>query len=225
MTSDYCPFTFNSIMSDKSIIESNVVTSYVGNNASMPTTTTSVSAPMSKGIKTSSTDKASITQSNKDSTVVNKGGRPTKYSLAIALQICERIADGESLVKICSDPAMPKKTAVYEWLLRHKEFADIYARAREDQADTLADEIHAIADELPQQIVDEKGKTSRYDSAYVQWQKNRVDARKWVAAKLKPKKYSDRITHQGDNEADSINVNVNIFDELVKNLELKRQSK
>ena len=108
---------------------------------------------------------------------------------------------------------------------RHKEFADIYARAREDQADTLADEIHAIADELPQQIVDEKGKTSRYDSAYVQWQKNRVDARKWVAAKLKPKKYSDRVTHQGDNEADSINVNVNIFDELVKNLELKRQSK
>ena len=163
-------------------------------------------------------------QSNKDSSVVNKGGRPTLYSLKIALEICERIADGESLVKICSDPKMPKKTAVYEWLLRHKEFADIYARAREDQADTLADEIHAISDELPQQIVDDKGKT-RYDSAYVQWQKNRVDARKWVAAKLKPKKYSDRIAHVGDNEADSINVNVNIFDEMLKNLELKRQAK
>ena len=194
-------------------------------NKVTPTINNSVSASMSDSFETSSTDQVSITQSNKDSSVVNKGGRPTKYSLAIALQICERIADGESLVKICSDPAMPKKTAVYEWLLRHKEFADIYARAREDQADTLADEIHAIADELPQQIVDEKGKTSRYDSAYVQWQKNRVDARKWVAAKLKPKKYSDRVTHQGDNEADSINVNVNIFDELVKNLELKRQAK
>ena len=140
------------------------------------------------------------------------------------MEICDRIADGESLVKICSDPKMPKKTAVYEWLLRHKEFAEIYARAREDQADTLADEIHAISDELPQQIVDDKGKT-RYDSAYVQWQKNRVDARKWVAAKLKPKKYSDRIAHVGDNEADSINVNVNIFDEMLKNLELKRQTK
>lgn len=163
-------------------------------------------------------------QSNKDSSSVNKGGRPTLYSLKIALEICERIADGESLVKICSDPKMPKKTAVYEWLLRHKEFAEIYARAREDQADTLADEIHAISDELPQQIVDDKGKT-RYDSAYVQWQKNRVDARKWVAAKLKPKKYSDRIAHVGDNEADSINVNVNIFDEMLKNLELKRQTK
>lgn len=169
--------------------------------------------------------RASGKQSNKDSTVGNKGGRPTLYSLEIALEICDRIADGESLVKICSDPKMPKKTAVYEWLLRHKEFADIYARAREDQADTLADEIHAIADELPQQVVDEKGNATRYDSAYVQWQKNRVDARKWVAAKLKPKKYSDRIAHVGDNESDAININVNIFDEMIKNLELKRQTK
>ena len=169
--------------------------------------------------------RASTKQSNKDSTVGNKGGRPTLYSLEIALEICDRIADGESLVKICSDAKMPKKTAVYEWLLRHKEFAEIYARAREDQADTLADEIHAIADELPQQVVDEKGNATRYDSAYVQWQKNRVDARKWVAAKLKPKKYSDRIAHVGDNESDAININVNIFDEMIKNLELKRQAK
>jgi hypothetical protein len=154
----------------------------------------------------------------------SRGGRPTMYSLEIALEICDRIADGESLVSICRDERMPKKTAVYEWLLRHKEFAEIYARAREDQADTLADEIHAISDELPKQIVDDKGKT-RFDSAYVQWQKNRVDARKWVAAKLKPKKYSDRIAHVGDNDADSIQVDVNIFDEMLKNLEMKRQLK
>jgi len=192
-------------MSETSITKKRVVSSYEGKDDDIET-------------------RASAKQSNKDSSSVNKGGRPTLYSLEIALEICDRIADGESLVKICSDPKMPKKTAVYEWLLRHKEFAEIYARAREDQADTLADEIHAISDELPQQIVDDKGKT-RYDSAYVQWQKNRVDARKWVAAKLKPKKYSDRIAHVGDQEADAININVNIFDEMIKNLELKRQTK
>ena len=192
-------------MSETSITKKRVVSSYEGKDDDIET-------------------RASAKQSNKDSSSVNKGGRPTLYSLEIALEICDRIADGESLVKICSDAKMPKKTAVYEWLLRHKEFAEIYARAREDQADTLADEIHAISDELPQQIVDDKGKT-RYDSAYVQWQKNRVDARKWVAAKLKPKKYSDRIAHVGDNESDAININVNIFDEMIKNLELKRQTK
>jgi hypothetical protein len=144
-------------MSETAITKKRVVSSYEGKDDDVET-------------------RASSKQSNKDSTVGNKGGRPTLYSLEIALEICDRIADGESLVKICSDAKMPKKTAVYEWLLRHKEFAEIYARAREDQADTLADEIHAISDELPQQIVDDKGKT-RYDSAYVQWQKNRVDAR------------------------------------------------
>lgn len=193
-------------MSETAITKKRVVSSYEGKEDDVET-------------------RASGKQSNKDSASVNKGGRPTLYSLEIALEICDRIADGESLVKICSDAKMPKKTAVYEWLLRHKEFADIYARAREDQADTLADEIHAIADELPQQVVDEKGNATRYDSAYVQWQKNRVDARKWVAAKLKPKKYSDRIAHVGDNESDAININVNIFDEMIKNLELKRQAK
>ena len=186
-------------MVDKKITEASVVTSYDRD------------------------DKDNTALQSKDCSK-SKGGRPTLYNLKIALEICDRIADGESLVSICRDERMPKKTAVYEWLLRHQEFADIYARAREDQADTLADEIHAISDELPQQIVDDKGKT-RYDSAYVQWQKNRVDARKWVAAKLKPKKYSDRIAHVGDHEADSINVNVNIFDEMLKNLELKRQAK
>jgi hypothetical protein len=161
-------------MSETAITKKRVVSSYEGKDDDVET-------------------RASSKQSNKDSTVGNKGGRPTLYSLEIALE-------------------------------RHKEFAEIYARAREDQADTLADEIHAISDELPQQIVDDKGKT-RYDSAYVQWQKNRVDARKWVAAKLKPKKYSDRIAHVGDNESDAININVNIFDEMIKNLELKRQAK
>ena len=191
------------------------------------TISSSVSAPMSDSFETSQVDSRitmQATDQSKDSKVVNKGGRPTKYNLEIALAICDRIADGESLVKICSDPSMPKKTAVYEWLLRHKEFAELYARAREDQADSLADEIQAIADELPMEITDDKGVT-RFDSAYVTWQKNRVDARKWIASKLKPKKYSDRLMHQGDKEADGIQVDVNIFDEMIKNLEMKRQVK
>jgi hypothetical protein len=205
-------------MSDKikSIKDRKIVISYNEVNAS-------TSAPMSDKLKTSSID-SNITASKSDqSNDCNKGGRPTLYNLEIALAICDRIADGESLVSICRDEKMPKKTAVYEWLLRHKEFAEIYARAREDQADSLADEIQAIADEEPQQIVD--GNKTRYDSAWVQHIKNRVDARKWIAAKLKPKKYSDRLTHQGDAEADSIKVDVNIFEEMIKNLEMKRQLK
>jgi hypothetical protein len=98
--------------------------------------------------------------------------------------ICERIASGESLVAICADEDMPHRQRVHEWLAGDPEFADKYARAREDQADTLADEIVSIAD-------NGTGDSNR--------DRLRVDARKWVAAKLKPKKYGERQTleHEG----------------------------
>jgi hypothetical protein len=113
---------------------------------------------------------------------------------------------------------------VYEWLLRHPEFSEQYARAREEQAETLADEIVALADEDPVQVVDDKG-IARVDSAWVTWQKNRVDARKWVASKLKPKKYGDRVAVAGDAE-NPLKVDVEakgLFDSILQSMELKKK--
>lgn len=101
---------------------------------------------------------------------------------------------------------MPGMTTVYRWLQEKEDFRELYARAREDQADTLADEIIEIADEDPQLIFDSQfhGKDEvevvRVDSAAVNHQRLRVDARKWIAAKLRPKKYGDRteVEHTGD---------------------------
>ena len=154
-----------------------------------------------------------------------RAGRKTEYDPAIAAEICTRISCGESLRQICMEEKMPVHSTVYLWLLQNKQFSDNYARAREEQADTLADEIHAIADEPPQEIVDDKG-ISRTDSGWVTWQKNRVDARKWVAAKLKPKKYGDRQIVAGDAENPlEMKVDTGIFDAVLKNIELTKQSK
>ena len=120
---------------------------------------------------------------------------------------------------------MPVHSTIYLWLLQNKQFSDNYARARDEQADTLADEIHALADEPPAEIVDDKG-ISRVDGGWVTWQKNRVDARKWVAAKLKPKKYGERQVLAGDAENPlEVNVESKIFDTLLQNLELTKQAK
>jgi len=73
------------------------------------------------------------------------------------------------------------------------DFAAKYARARDLQADAHADEITALSDEEPPQVVAEGG-AARVDAGWVTWQKNRIDARKWVASKLKPKKYGDAAT-------------------------------
>jgi hypothetical protein len=164
-----------------------------------------------------------------DQPAKNKGGRPSTYDPHIANVICIRIMEGESLNKILKDEGMPAQSTVYEWLLRRPEFAEKYARAREDQADTLADEILAIADEPPEVVPVYDRRTGeliehKLDSAYLLWQKNRMDARKWTAMKLKPKKYGDKITHAGDPEA-PLQINndaVALLAEAVKNLELRR---
>jgi len=154
-----------------------------------------------------------------------RAGRKTEYDPAIAAEICTRISCGESLRQICMEEGMPVHSTVYLWLLQNKQFSDNYAKARDEQADTLADEIQAIADEYPAEIVDDKG-ISRTDSGWVTWQKNRIDARKWVASKLKPKKYGDRQIVAGD--ADSpleVKTNTEIFDTLLANFELTKQLK
>lgn len=139
----------------------------------------------------------------------NPVGAPTTYNEHIASVICIRIAEGESLREIVKDAGMPDRSTVYDWLLRHPSFADQYARAREEQADTLADEIIAIADEQPEIIAVTDKKTGaliehKLDGAFLQWQKNRIDARKWTAMKLKPKKYGDKIALGGDGDAPPI---------------------
>ncbi len=121
--------------------------------------------------------------------------RPTDYNDQIADVICERIADGESLRAICACEGMPSKATVFRWLGKHKEFQDQYARARDEQAESFADELVAISDEQETVVKDADGGATMvvYDSTAVARNRLRVDTRKWVASKLKPKKYGDRL--------------------------------
>lgn len=108
-----------------------------------------------------------------------KPGRPSLYTPALAARVCRAIAEGDSLVAVCKLAWSPSYTTVLKWCREVPEFTRMYARAREDQADWHADIIVAIADEATPESVN----VARL----------RVDARKWVASKLKPRKYSDRV--------------------------------
>jgi hypothetical protein len=126
------------------------------------------------------------------------GGRPTDYTQEIGATICALLAEGNPLKRICEQPDMPCKTSVYVWLIKHPEFAEMYTRAREDQADTLADEIIHIADSPEIGVKTKTGKdgVEIMEGDMIEHRRLRVDARKWVAAKLKPRKYGDRITNE-----------------------------
>ena len=120
-------------------------------------------------------------------------GRPSEYSQDFSDKICEEIANGRSLRSICEKSDMPSKAAVFRWLAAREEFRDQYARAREAQADALSDEILDIADDrFNDTYVDEDGR-ERTNSDVIARSRLRVDARKWIAAKLKPKVYGEKL--------------------------------
>ena len=131
-----------------------------------------------------------------------KVGRPSKYSQELIDTICERISDGEGLRSICRDKAMPSRQTVCTWLRTKPDFLDRYAQARELQADALFDEILEIADDGRNDWMeanDEDG-TAKLNGEHIARSRLRVDARKWMAGKLRPKKYGDRQIIEGDKE-------------------------
>jgi hypothetical protein len=158
-----------------------------------------------------------------------KTGRPTKFNQDTADLICMMLSEGMSLRQILKADTvgkLPAQSTIYEWLIRFPLFAEQYARAREEQADTNADEILQIADEMPPEYTDEKGRTS-LDVTYIQWQKNRIDARKWTAMKLKPKKYGDRVAMEGVEGGAPIttqDATADKFLEIIRNMEMKKRA-
>lgn len=143
-------------------------------------------------------------------------GRPTKFNEAIAAKILAQIATTrEGLAAICkSNKGFPSPRSVYLWLLQDKEFSQKYAQAKEDQLQVLEDEILEIAD-TPQlgEIVTEKpvvfegsvvkikGKTlvqrEVKQADMIEHRKLRIESRKWLMGKLKPKKYGEKLAHTG----------------------------
>lgn len=111
-------------------------------------------------------------------------------------ELCQHIVEGGHLAGFCKAKEFAYVT-VLDWINTDLRRAEFYARAREDRADLLADETIAIADEASfTQKVGEDGETMEvvFDSVAVQRNKLRVDARKWYAAKLKPRSYGDKMT-------------------------------
>ena len=85
-------------------------------------------------------------------------------------------------------------TTMYDWVRSDDRRAELYLRAREDRAEKFADEIVAISDEATVTAkMDGENVTFAIDAAAVSRNKLRVDSRKWIAAKLKPRVYGDRV--------------------------------
>lgn len=130
-------------------------------------------------------------------TVVPKNERPTKYSQDKVDAILARVSGHESLRAICADMGVPVSTFL-GWVADSPELSEQYARAKRAQAELLALEIVQIADEVEVQA-QYKGEDVTLDLSANAIARNRlrVDARKWVASKLLPKVYGDKLAIGG----------------------------
>lgn len=123
-------------------------------------------------------------------------GRPSLYSPELGQRIADEMVGGKSLRAICREDWTPTVQTVCNWIARGKEhpFFEQYEHAREARAELLADEIVELAD-TPKEGVrireSEKG-TEVVRGDMIERAKLQVDARKWVAARLLPKRYGER---------------------------------
>lgn len=109
-----------------------------------------------------------------------KAGRPSKYSQELADEICNRMIEGESLLKICRDDHLPTRMTIYNWYDAHPEFYARCRRAREGLADFLVDEIEELASKTTEE---------NYQSMKI-----KISTKQWRAMKMAPRIYGERTT-------------------------------
>ena len=108
-------------------------------------------------------------------------GRPTKYSSALANEICERLAGGEPYVKICADDHMPSFSTLWRWEQNHPEFRQQTQMALQHGTHYLAHDCLRIADD-PE--IDARHKRVM------------VDTRLRLIGKWNAKNYGDRVSQE-----------------------------
>jgi len=131
----------------------------------------------------------------------NAVGRPSIYTQELADRICEEISHGKSLRTVCVAKDMPNASTVFRWLRTNEEFCKQYARATEERTEAMAEDILDIADDGTNDwmTITKYGEDVQVpDNEVLQRSKLRVDTRKWIMSKMKPKKYGDKLDLTSD---------------------------
>jgi hypothetical protein len=104
---------------------------------------------------------------------------PVHYSFDIAKAICDRLANGETINAICSrgDPTMPTAGSFMDWVEAYPAVKSLYEKAKVLFVDALVDQALTIVD-------------TALDSSRA---RNQMAMRQWLATKLLPQKFGDRV--------------------------------
>ena len=114
-------------------------------------------------------------------------GRPPEYTRELSDVICEMIADGRSMLAISQMAGMPGRTTVKRWVSGDLDgFAERYLEAKTQRIHQMVEDTIDIADGI------DGAEGAELDPAN---KKIRIDARRWVAARMNRGMYGDHIAH------------------------------
>jgi hypothetical protein len=129
-----------------------------------------------KTISKGNTKVANKPPAKADAKAPAKMGRPSLYSEEMAHKVCEHLIQGKPLTPDRTRKSgLPNPSTIFRWIEEREDFRERYVRAREFQAYVYADQTIDIAD-------------TEEDAAKA---RNRIEIRKWHAAKMAPKTYGD----------------------------------
>lgn len=128
----------------------------------------------------------------------NPVGRPTTYTPELAADVCAGLAIGNSLRTVLKADGMPAMSTWFLWLRNVNGLSEHYVRAKQEAADAMAEDILDIADDGVNDWMEDnydQGKTPGYSfmGEHVQRSKLRIETRRWLMSKMKPKRYGDKL--------------------------------
>ena len=131
-------------------------------------------------------------------------GSGSKYTQALADDICERLSSGEPLRSICRDPKIPHWNSVYRWMEEDATFSVRIAHARDIGHDAIAEEALQIANTPIVGVTKTykaDGTVEAKEEDMLGHRKLQIETRLKLLAKWNPKRYGDKIELRGDPSA------------------------
>lgn len=118
------------------------------------------------------------------------------YSEQIALEICQIIANTELTINdICKlREDYPKPSTIVGWRITHQDFANMYDNAKKTQTELWIDQIRREAEDESNDFYESKDGLKPNPVAVAR-SKLKIESMKWMATKILPRIYGDRITN------------------------------
>jgi len=114
--------------------------------------------------------------------------------------ICQEIEKGKSLRSILRREDMPSSRTISKWLKEDDEKVKQYAYAMEQRAEMIFEDILLIADDNSNDTYVNEDGIELINHDVINRAKLRIDARKWILAKMVAKKYGNALDITSDHK-------------------------